>query len=527
MQGQNRVGQTLGNYRLVKPLGRGGYAEVYLAENMYLGIQTAIKVLKLRDLDTLEQEQFRSEASFMTTLEHPRIIKVLDYGIEMSQRGSGNDGSTPYLVMEYAPLGALRHLYPHGTQMPLSKLVTYTKQIAEALQYAHDKDITHRDVKPENMLVRKIDDAALSDFGIAVAGLNTGNVLLQEKEILEKIARGEQIAVPGTAPYLAPERLRGHTQRASDQYSLAVIVYEWLCGSRPFDGSEMEICRKHTMQPPPPLSPRFPHISQEVERVVMKALSKEPGDRYKSVREFALALEVAVKASSQPATPKMPPSPTSPMPSLPPTLLEDDMIASPPQSPYVSTPPTPRPVIFPTPLPSPYQMPSPPPSPIGQIQRQDFHEYSDLTFPDRIAAPQPEATLPDQEDLFSTVSRVFVADRYGFIRTQRTRQFLLLGIPLNILSALIVLISGPFPSSLLPAILGGAISVYALWRCTITVKKPIAIAFGSIVAIWWGYVAGSVAGHTNDISIIAPSFFIAFVISLGIHYWYVENRLKN
>nr|HET6901391.1 serine/threonine-protein kinase [Ktedonobacteraceae bacterium] len=529
MQGQNRVGQKLGNYRLVKPLGRGGYAEVYLAENMYLGIQTAIKVLKLRDLDALEQEQFRSEASFMTTLEHPRIIKVLDYGIEMSQRGSGNDGSTPYLVMEYAPLGTLRHLYPRGTQMPLSKLVTYTKQIAEALQYAHDKDITHRDVKPENMLVRKIDDAALSDFGIAVAGLNTGNVLLQEKEILEKIARGEQVVVSGTAPYLAPERLRGHTQRASDQYSLAVIVYEWLCGSRPFDGSEAEICRKHATQPPPPLSQRFPHISQEVEQVVMKALSKEPADRYKSVREFALALENAVKASSQPATPKVTPLPTLPIQSLPPTLFSYDMIASPPQSPYLSTPPTPQPVIPPTPQLPPYQTPSPPPSPIGQNQnqRQDFQGYSNPTIPDRGATPQPDVPLQGQEDVFDTISRVFVTDPYGFSRTQRTRRFLLLGIPINILSALIVLISGPLPSSLIPAILGGVLSVYGLWRCTISVKKPIAIAHGVLVAIWWGFVAGSLAGHTNDISIIAPSFFIAFVISVGIHYWYVENRLKN
>ncbi len=557
MQGQNRVGQTLGNYRLVKPLGRGGYAEVYLAENMYLGIQTAIKVLKLRDLDTLEQEQFRSEASFMTTLEHPRIIKVLDYGIEMSQRGSGNDGSTPYIVMEYAPLGTLRHLYPYGTQMPLAKVVTYTKQIAEALQYAHDKDITHRDVKPENMLVRKIDDAALSDFGIAVAGLNTGNVLLQEKEILEKMDRGERIAVPGTAPYLAPERLRGHTQRASDQYSLAVIVYEWLCGSRPFEGSETEICRKHATQLPPPLNRRFPHISQEVEQVVMKALSKEPGDRYRSVREFVLALENAVKASSQPITPKMPPPPTPPMPSLSPTLYADDMKPSPIpsltlfeddikpspmpsltlfeddmqspalQSPHVLTPQTPRSVTPPTPYPPFSQMPPLPPSQRVQYQRQDFQGYSEPTISDRGATPQPGVPLQDQGDVFDTVSRIFVTDPYGFSRTQRTRRFLLLGIPINILSALIVLINGPLPSSLIPAILGGVLSVYGLWRCTISVKKPIAIAHGVLVAIWWGFVAGSLAGHTNDISIIAPSFFIAFVISLSIHYWYVENRLKN
>ncbi|HEV2661734.1 MAG TPA: serine/threonine-protein kinase, partial [Ktedonobacteraceae bacterium] len=230
MQAQNRVGHELGNYRLMKLLGRGGFAEVYLAENKYLGVQTAIKVLKLRDLDPLEQEKFRVEAKYMTTLEHPHIIKVLDYGIEMSQRGSGVDGSTPYLVMEYAPLGTLRHLYSQRDVMPLPKVTSYTKQIAEALQYAHDKNIIHLDVKPENMLVRKPDDVALSDFGIAVTGFNTGNLQEQQAEILQMMARGEQIAIPGTAQYLAPERLHGHKQRASDQYSLAVVVYEWLCG---------------------------------------------------------------------------------------------------------------------------------------------------------------------------------------------------------------------------------------------------------------------------------------------------------
>jgi len=243
VQEKNRIGQTLGNYRLEKLLGKGGYAEVYLAVHIHLEIQAAIKVLKLQEeLDSLEQAKFLSEAKFMKSLDHSNIIKLYDYGIEMSQKNY--DSSTPYLVMEYAPYGTLRHLCPHGERLPLPKVALYIKQIAAGLQYAHNNNVTHLDIKPENMLVRRPDDIALSDFGIAVAGFNTSNLLEQQAELLRKMARGEQIAVPGTAPYLAPERLQGHTQRASDQYSLAVVAYEWLAGRRPFEGSNVEICQK-------------------------------------------------------------------------------------------------------------------------------------------------------------------------------------------------------------------------------------------------------------------------------------------
>src|SRR5437763_6880147 len=171
MQGQgqpNRVGEVLGHFRLMKPLGKGGYAEVYLAENIHLGTQVAIKVLRARVLQDYEQEQLRTEASVMMSLDHPHIVRVIDFGIDMSRRGP--DVSTPYLVMEYAPLGTLRHLYPRGTAMPLQKVVSYIKQVGDALQYAHDHVpvVVHHDVKPENMLARRPDDVALSDFGIAV-----------------------------------------------------------------------------------------------------------------------------------------------------------------------------------------------------------------------------------------------------------------------------------------------------------------------------------------------------------------------
>src|SRR5436305_2926217 len=120
---QDRLGQTLGNYRLTKLLGKGGNAEVYLAEHTLLGLQNAIKVLKTRNLSDLEEAQFREEAKLMTTLRHPHIVTIFDYDIEVNK--TGFDGSTPYLFMEYMLLGTLSHLYFHGTLLSYFTIVTY------------------------------------------------------------------------------------------------------------------------------------------------------------------------------------------------------------------------------------------------------------------------------------------------------------------------------------------------------------------------------------------------------------------
>ncbi len=617
MQAQNRVGQTLGNYRLVKLLGKGGHSEVYLAENIHLGVQTAIKVLKLYNMDDLEKEKFRSEAKFMTTLENPRIIKVFDYGIEMSQHGHG-DGSTPYIVMEYTSLGTLRHLYPHGTPMPLLKVASYTKQIAEALQYAHDKNIIHLDVKPENMLVRKPDDVALSDFGIAVAGLNTSNLQLQQAEILRKIALGEQISVPGTAPYLAPERLQGHTQRASDQYSLAIVAYEWLTGKRPFEGSDLEICQKHEKQSPPSFYKTYTYIPQEVEQVVMKALSKSPSDRYKSVHDFALALESAILAS-QPAPP--PPAFTANIPAKPSPNITSPLSVPTPPMPFTPLPPmqqqpaynglppvsnnqtyntTPQggnanansqwagntsqpqannanppwagntsqpqannanpPWAGNTSQPqannanppwagrtsqslggnagSPWAGNAPAQQGQMQWQAQQGFGYQDVTvanvhphMPTQQTKDFPALLEEFFEDPATRTKEMFIVDKH-FRKTKRTRQFLLLGIPANILSALIVLIVDGFfvrlglPFSAAVATIGAILSIFMLWRCTISVKKPIAIAFGVGVTLWWSYAALLVTASTDPV-ISFVGALLTFAISLGIHLRYINTRLRD
>ncbi|TMC18882.1 MAG: hypothetical protein E6J34_16045 [Chloroflexi bacterium] len=557
---QDRLGQTLGNYRLTKLLGKGGNAEVYLAEHTLLGLQNAIKVLKTRNLTDLEEAQFRDEAKLMTTLRHPHIVTIFDYDIEVNK--TGFDGSTPYLVMEYMPLGTLRHLYPHGTLVPPLTIAAYIKQLAEALQYAHDQSnsIIHRDVKPENILVRRPDDIALSDFGIAIAGHNTMNLTLQMEDFIQKMKRGEKIEVPGTASYIAPERLQGGNQRASDQYSLAVIVYEWLCGQRPFTGSDLEICTKHLADPPPALFPHYSHILPRVAQVVMKALAKKPEDRYPSVLDFATELEKAIGGKPQVPAPSMPfpqPAPVqpptqrqAPFPAQPPTQRQAPPPVQPPtqrQAPSPAQPSTQR--QAPSPVQPSTQTQVPPPQLPGQplytgTQRPQASApqmpwyaqptpppfpYADPTIADAgVHIPRqapPEDSLPSLlHDLIEAINAALATDRY-FLK--RKRGFRFAGILLNVLSALVILLIGPLPISIVLAIAGGAFSIRMFLSCIISVKKPIAIFFGVSVAMWWGYVIGVIASRTPYIEAPLVGAFLGFIISLAIHIWYVENRLTN
>src|SRR5256886_7367002 len=137
------MGQQLGNYRLMQLLGQGNFSEVYLGEHIHLRTQAAIKVL-YGQLASHDVEGFLNEARTLAHLRHPHIIQVLDFGVE---------GTTPFLVMDYAPNGNLRQRHPKGTLLPLDTVITYLTQVAEALQYAHQEKLIHRDIKPENMLL--------------------------------------------------------------------------------------------------------------------------------------------------------------------------------------------------------------------------------------------------------------------------------------------------------------------------------------------------------------------------------------
>jgi serine/threonine protein kinase/regulation of enolase protein 1 (concanavalin A-like superfamily) len=264
-----REGQQLGNYRLIHLLGEGGFAEVYLGEHVHLNTHAAIKVLHTR-LASNDIEQFRNEARTLAHLVHPHIVRVLEFGV---------GGAVPFLVMDYAPNGSLRHRHPKGVPVPLPIVVSYVKQVASALQYAHDHKLIHRDVKPENMLLGRHDVVLLSDFGIATIAHSTFSLSEQN--------------MAGTLPYIAPEQLDAHSSPASDQYSLGIVVYEWLSGDLPFHGSFMEIAVKHRMAPPPSLLEKVPMLSPIMDQVVMRALAKDPNERFDSIWAFAEALEQA------------------------------------------------------------------------------------------------------------------------------------------------------------------------------------------------------------------------------------------
>src|SRR6266567_6986143 len=136
----DRTGQLLGNYRLIRLLGQGGFADVYLGEHIHLNTLAAIKLLRAQIIEE-EAENFRTEARTIAHLVHPNIVRVLDFGV---------DGNTPFLVMEYAPNGTLRVRHPRGVPVALKEVVSYVQQVAAALQYAHDQKLIHRDIKPEN-----------------------------------------------------------------------------------------------------------------------------------------------------------------------------------------------------------------------------------------------------------------------------------------------------------------------------------------------------------------------------------------
>jgi serine/threonine protein kinase len=271
----NFIGRQLGHYRLERLLGAGGFAEVYLATHVRLNTQAAIKVLHTQ-LREEKMGQFLNEARAIANLKHPHIVRMLDFGIE--------DGQIPYLVMDYLPGGTLRQYYTREEPLPLTKIALYIRQIAEALQYAHDARYIHRDVKPDNMLMTVDSHLLLSDFSLAVIAHSTSSQFSQQ--------------IAGTAIYMAPEQIEQYPRPASDQYALGVVVYEWLCGQPPFSGTILEVATKHCLTPPPPLRMHNSAIPPAVEHVVLRALRKDWQARFPSVREFAQALQQASHEST-------------------------------------------------------------------------------------------------------------------------------------------------------------------------------------------------------------------------------------
>jgi len=281
-------GQYINNYYLHKHIGRGGYADVYRCTHKNTRIEYAIKVAQ-QPLDQEKIQLFLNEVELHAQMQHPFIVKVFDFD-------SKHDF---FLVMEYVPYGSLSRLC--GQQTELAIILPYIKQAAEALDYMHQKQIVHRDIKPENLLLGANNTILLCDFGIAVRTTQTIK------------------STYGTLEYVAPEQLRRQPCPASDQYALAITVYQWITGELPFDNKADILAT-----PVPSLRQKLPTIAQEVENVILKALMKEPQQRYPTVSAFAAALEQAYLRSTATA-----PAATRVTPSLCTVLNKTRIIGSP------------------------------------------------------------------------------------------------------------------------------------------------------------------------------------------------------
>ncbi len=294
-------GQRIREYVIEKVLGEGAFAVVYAAKHDDLDTLFALKVLSAQLLTQQLIDDFKREAKLVAQLQdHPNIIRVHNYFVE--------DG-VPYLILDHAPGGSLQKKYPPGTRLTLTQVILYTTEIAKALDYAHGqpRPVFHLDVKPANILLGARGEVLLGDFGIAMVKETT--TLYSEKK-----------EVAGTPLYMAPEHWRSKPCAASDQYSLAVTVYQWLAGRPLFQGSIPQLSDHHRATPPTPLRQFAPGISPAVERVIMKALEKDPQQRFGSVKEFAEELENAI--TRRPVSDKStilvaPPGAGSPAPQLP------------------------------------------------------------------------------------------------------------------------------------------------------------------------------------------------------------------
>jgi serine/threonine protein kinase len=270
--GRPLSGAQVGNYLLLRELRQGGCARVYLAEHLYLKHQVALKLLNLSLTHHEDLARFQFEARLLAQLRHRHIVRALDFGWE---------GNMPYLAMDYAPGGTIKQALRWAVPQSIFRVLPFVLQIACALQYTHNHHVIHCDVKPENILLGPRNEVWLADFGIATTATCIPGKRYGRQEIR------------GTSRYMAPEQIRGTPLPASDQYALGVMVYEWLCGEPPFCGSEVAVCVQHVSIAPLRLREHVPSISPAVERVVLKALEKDPRQRFAHVLEFASALKHA------------------------------------------------------------------------------------------------------------------------------------------------------------------------------------------------------------------------------------------
>ncbi len=267
-------GQSIGRYHIIEQLGQGGMAVVYKAYDTRLECDVAVKCIRMERLTEELKEKtlkrFEREAKEVARLTHPNIVKVMDYG---EYQG------IPYLVMPYLPGGTLKQR--SGEKLPWREAVCLVLPVARALAYAHSHNIIHRDIKPGNILITDTGEPMLSDFGVAkILDVEDGNTLT-----------GAGVGV-GTPEYMAPEQWMNKVVPQTDIYALGVVLYELVTGRKPYSAdTPAAVLIMQSSQPLPRPQQYVPDLPEGVEKVLYKAMAKEPKDRYASMGEFAAALE--------------------------------------------------------------------------------------------------------------------------------------------------------------------------------------------------------------------------------------------
>jgi serine/threonine-protein kinase len=284
-----------GRYELGDLLGYGGMAEVFRGRDVRLGREVAVKVLRA-DLarDPAFLARFRREAQSAASLSHPSIVSVYDTGEDVDPAGSA---TVPFIVMEYVEGRTLRDLLRQEGRLLPRRAVEMVAEVCRALDYAHSQGIVHRDIKPGNVMLTRGGQIKVMDFGIARAATASQATVTQTA------------AVIGTAQYLSPEQARGeHTDGRSDVYSTGCLLYELLTGQPPFTGdSPVAVAYQHVREAPVPPSQLDPEISGDLDAVVLKAMAKNPANRYQTAGEMAGDLERVADGRRVVATPVLAP----------------------------------------------------------------------------------------------------------------------------------------------------------------------------------------------------------------------------
>jgi beta-lactam-binding protein with PASTA domain len=259
-----------GRYEVLSRIGTGGMADVYLARDQLLGRQVAVKLLHHRFAEDQEfVERFRREASSAASLSHPNVVAIFD---------RGEWDGTYYIAMEYLPGRSLKTVVREQSPLDPVSAIDIVAQILHAARFAHSRGVIHRDLKPHNVILDEEGRAKVTDFGIARAGVSdmtlTGSIM-------------------GTAQYLSPEQAQGQAvSAASDLYAVGIVLYELLTGAVPFDGeTAVTIALKQVSATPPPPSAMNAAVPPELDAVVLRALAKNPAERFADANEFLAALE--------------------------------------------------------------------------------------------------------------------------------------------------------------------------------------------------------------------------------------------